>query len=198
MGGFLLWAALVWTPELEQAIQIQLEYTKDPAQRAVLETLQKNHSLEGLEEVPLGELRVTGYYTPVVYTREKAEKHAKMQGSVLFRHREGKLKLLSYRGKKAGKEIYRLLGDRPRGASGMPLVADYSAAVNPAKIPYGSVLLTEIDGEPRLLFAMDTGAKVQRNHEVDIYLGVGEEARKKAVKLHETREIGLLSSKLEN
>ncbi len=190
-------AVLVWTPELEQAVQIQLEHTKDPAQRAVLEALQKNHTLEGLEEIPLGDLRVTGYYTPVVYTREKAEKHAKMQGSVFFKHREGKLKLLSYRGKKSGKEIYRLLGDRPRGASGMPLVASYSAAVNPEKIPYGSVLLTEVDGKPRLLFAMDTGAKVRRNHEIDIYLGVGEDARKKAVKLHQTREVRLLSLKFE-
>jgi membrane-bound lytic murein transglycosylase len=190
-------AMLAWTPELEQAIQIQLEYTKNPAQQAVLETLRETHSLEGLDQLPLGKLRVTGYYTPIVYTREKAEKHAKMQGSAFFKHRKGSLKLLSYRGKKAGKEIYRLLGDRPRGASGMPLVAAYSAAVNPAKIPYGSVLLTHIEGEPRLLFAMDTGAKVQRNHEVDVYLGVGEEARRKAMKLHQTREVSLLSLKFE-
>ncbi len=191
---FLLAAlSIPWTPDLERAIQIQLQYTKDPAQTAVLESLRELKSLEGVSEVPLGKIRVTGYYTPLVYTHEAAQKHAKMQGSALVKSRKGVVKLMSYRGKKSGKELYRLLGDLPRGASGTPLVPGYSAAVDPERIPYGSVLLTQIEGKPRLLFAQDTGGKVRRNHEIDVYMGIGEKARQEALKLHRPREISLLS-----
>lgn len=189
--------SIPWTPDLERVIQIQLEYTKDPAQIAVLESLKESKSLEALSEIPLGELRVTGYYTPLVYTREQAQKHAKMQGSALLKNRRGQVKLLSYRGKRSGKDLYRLLGDLPRGASGMPLIAGYSVAVDPKKIPYGSVLLTHLDGEPRLLFAQDTGGKIQRNHEIDIYMGQGESARKQALKQHRYHEISLLTLKFQ-
>ncbi|MES2505027.1 MAG: 3D domain-containing protein [Myxococcota bacterium] len=190
---FFLLASLLWTPDLERVIQIQLEYTKDPAHRAVLQTLQDNKSLDGLIESPLGKLRITGYYTPLVLTSDKAKRHAKMQGSAFFKTPQGTVQLMAYRGKKSGKELYSLLGDLPRGASGMPLVAGYSAAVDPKKIPYGSVFLARIKGEERLLFAQDTGAKVQRNNEIDIYMGVGEQARKKALQLHKPYEIALLS-----
>ena len=182
-----------WTPELKRVIQIQLQYVKDPAQKAVLETLQEQKSLEGFKEVPVGQLRVTGYYTPLVDTREKAQKHAKMQGSAFWIGREGSRKLLSYRGKRAGKDFYSLLGDLPRGASGTPLVAGYSAAVDPKKIPYGSVLLAYIGGKPRLLFAQDTGAKIQRNNEIDIYMGQGESARREALKFYRPHKITLLT-----
>jgi membrane-bound lytic murein transglycosylase len=182
-----------WTPDLEHAIQIMLQYTKDPAQIAVLNSLRELKSLEGVSEVPLGKIRITGYYTPLVYTREKAQKHAKMQGSALFKNRQGQVKLMSYRGKKSGKEVYKLLGDLPRGSTGTPLIAGYSAAVDPNKIPYGSVLMAKIDGKPRLLFAQDTGGKVQRNHEIDIYMGLGEQARKEAMKLHKAYDVSLLS-----
>lgn len=191
----LLLAALhiPWTPDLERAIQIQLQYTKDPAQIAVLTSLQELKSLHGVSEVPMGKIRITGYYTPLVYTREKAQKHAKMQGSALFKNRQGQVKLMSYRGKRSGKEIYNLLGDLPRGSTGMPLIAGYSAAVDPDKIPYGSVLLAKIDGKPRLLFAQDTGGKVQRNHEIDVYMGLGEKARREAMKQYKSHEVSLLS-----
>lgn len=191
----LLLAALSipWTPDLERAIQIQMQYTKNPAQIAVLESLQTLKSLEGVSEVPLGKLRVTGYYTPLVYTREKAQKHAKMQGSAIFKNHKGVVKLMSYRGKKSGKDLYSLLGDLPRGASGTPLIAGYSVAVDPKKIPYGSILLARIDGQPRLLFAQDTGGAVQRNNEIDVYMGIGEKARREAMKLYSKREISLLS-----
>lgn len=185
--------SIPWTPDLERAIQIQLQYTKDPAQIAVLTSLQELKSLDGVSEVPLGKIRVTGYYTPLVYTREKAQKHAKMQGSALFKNRQGQVKLMSYRGKKSGKELYKLLGDLPRGSTGTPLIAGYSAAVDPNKIPYGSVLLARIDGKPRLLFAQDTGGKVQRNHEIDVYMGLGEKARREAMKQHRSHEVSLLS-----
>lgn len=185
--------AFEWTPDLERVIQIVLEYTKNPEQIEVLKHLQDTKSIDGLTVTSLGQLRVTGYYTPLVYTREKAQKHAKMQGSALFKNREGKVKLMSYRGKRGGQPLYALLGDLPRGASGMLLIAGYSAAVNSQKIPYGSVLLTEIHGKPCLLFAQDTGGRVQRNHEIDVYLGVGEKAHKEALKLHEQREVSLLS-----
>lgn len=192
---FLLLAlgSITWTPDLERVIQIQLEYVKDPALREVLETLQEQKSIEDLTEVSLGQLRVTGYYTPLVLTREKAQKHAKMQGSAFLKNRQGSMKLLSYRGKRGGKDLYSLLGDLPRGASGTPLIAGYSAAVDPKKIPYGSVLLAKIKGEPRLLFAQDTGAKIQRNNEIDIYMGLGEDARKEALKLHYPCPISLLT-----
>jgi membrane-bound lytic murein transglycosylase len=191
---FLLAAlSIPWTPDLERAIQIQMQYTKNPAQIAVLESLQELKSSQGVSEVPLGKLRLTGYYTPLVYTREKAQKHAKMQGSALLKNPKGIVKLMSYRGKKSGKDLYSLLGDLPRGASGTPLIAGYSVAVDPKKIPYGSVLLARIDGQPRLLFAQDTGGAVQRNNEIDVYTGIGEHARQEAMKLHTKREVSLLS-----
>ena len=199
MISLLLALSITWTPDLERAIQIQLQYVKDPAQKAVLETLQTQKNLEGLTEVSLGKLRVTGYYTPLVYTREKAQKHAKLQGSALLKDREkGSVKLLSYRGKRAGQDFYSLLGDLPRGASGTPLIASYSAAVDPKKIPYGSVLLAQVNGKPRLLFAQDTGGKIQRNNEVDIYMGLGESARKEALKLHRPFEISLLTPSVDS
>ncbi|MEI6806680.1 MAG: 3D domain-containing protein [Myxococcaceae bacterium] len=185
--------SIPWTPDLERAIQIQMQYTKDPAQLAVLSSLQELKNLDGVTEVPLGKVRITGYYTPLVYTREKAEKHAKMQGSAFLKNPKGIVKLMSYRGKKSGKDLYSLLGDLPRGASGTPLIAGYSAAVDPKIIPYGSVLLAHIDGKPRLLFAQDTGGKVQRNHEIDIYTGIGEKARKEAMKHYKPHEVSLLS-----
>src|SRR3989338_4755213 len=192
---FFLLAALsiTWTPDLERAIQIQLQYTKNPVQKAVLLNLWEQKNLNGLTEVSLGKLRVTGYYTPLVYTREQAQKHAKMQGSALFKNKKGSVKLMSYRGQRSGKDFFSLLGDLPRGASGTPLVAGYSAAVDPKKIPYGSVLLAYIGGKPRLLFAQDTGAKIQRNNEIDIYMGKGERARSEAIKFHRPHKITLLT-----
>jgi membrane-bound lytic murein transglycosylase len=185
--------AIEWTPDLERVIQIVSEYTKNPEQAAVLKHLQDKKNIEGLTVSSLGKLRVTGYYTPLVYTREKAQKHAKMQGSALFKNRDGQVKLMSYRGKRGGEPLYALLGDLPRGASSMPLIAGYSAAVNSKKIPYGSVLVAEIHGKVCLLFAQDTGGRVQRNHEVDVYMGVGEKAHREALKLHEQREVSVLS-----
>lgn len=189
--------SIPWTPNLERAIQIQMQYTKNPAQVAVLESLQELKSLQGINEIPLGKLHVTGYYTPLVYTREKAQKHAKMQGSAFLKNPKGVVKLMSYRGKRSGKDLYSLLGDLPRGASGMPLIADYSVAVDPKRIPYGSVLLARIDGLPRLLFAQDTGGAVQRNNGIDVYTGVGEKARQDAMRFHNRYDISLLSVTIE-
>ncbi len=95
-------------------------------------------------------------------------------------------------------------GQKPMGASGMPLVAQHSVAVDPTIIPYGSVLLARVPvldsagkvdhHDWRLLFAQDTGSAIKGPGHIDLYMGTGAQAKKLASNLHHYGEIWLLTS----
>lgn len=98
--------------------------------------------------------------------------------------------------------IERLLSKNPRyvffrvdqrqkiTASGMPIIDEHTVAVDTRHIPFGSVLLAEIPvrnakgqvtrQEWRLLFAQDRGAAITTNMRLDVYTGVGDQAKKQA------------------
>jgi membrane-bound lytic murein transglycosylase A len=93
-------------------------------------------------------------------------------------------------------------GQRPKGSTGISLIPLHSIAVDPEVIPYGSILLAKVPilndknqlsgHEWRLLFAHDTGSAIKGSGHVDLYMGIGDEAKRKASALHHYGEIWLL------
>jgi len=83
---------------------------------------------------------------------------------------------------------------KPIGAGNHPLTPYYSIAVDRQHIPLGSVLLANIPildtnneishHEWRLVLAQDVGAAIKGPGHVDLYMGVGIEARRQASFLH--------------
>ena len=75
-------------------------------------------------------------------------------------------------------------------ASGVPIVAGHTVAVDTKHIPFGSVILAEVPiinsfgekvgNEWRMLFPQDRGNAIKGPGRMDIYTGVGEPARKMA------------------
>lgn len=90
----------------------------------------------------------------------------------------------------------------PVGAANVPLTAGHSIAVDPEVIPLGSVLLglvplldehgELIRHEYRFLLAQDKGAAINGSGHVDVYYGIGDEAKKKANALKQFGRIWLL------
>ncbi|MCK5726944.1 MAG: MltA domain-containing protein [Thiotrichaceae bacterium] len=87
--------------------------------------------------------------------------------------------------------IYFSLDDKmPASASGLPLIAGHTVAVDTTFIPFGAVLLAETPefdsrGEIagyawRLLLPQDRGSAIKGQARIDIYMGVGERAKRKA------------------
>lgn len=92
-------------------------------------------------------------------------------------------------------------GENPYGAGHVPLVDDYSIAVDKRYIPLGSCLLALVpvrdpDGnirhEYRFLLAQDVGGAIRGAGHVDLYSGVGDEAREQANRLHHYGQLWLL------
>lgn len=86
------------------------------------------------------------------------------------------------------------VNDQPKGASGFPLSPEHSIAVDSRYIPLGAVLLAKVPvldqsgkltgHEFRILTAQDKGGAIQGPGHVDLYMGVGEDALKKASAMH--------------
>lgn len=82
----------------------------------------------------------------------------------------------------------------PRGSLHTEVQPEVSIAVDPNFIPLGSVVLAEVpqlnaEGEfvghqLRLLLAQDTGGAIKGPGHVDVYMGVGDTAQRKASALH--------------
>ncbi len=98
--------------------------------------------------------------------------------------------------------FFKAKGQEPKGSTGVALVPLHSIAVDPEVIPYGSILLAKVpilndknqlaSHEWRLLFAHDTGSAIKGTGHVDLYMGIGDEARRKSSALHHYGEIWLL------
>lgn|GEM_PF-3349105 len=98
--------------------------------------------------------------------------------------------------------FFRAKGKEPRGASGSHLTAGHSIAVDPRVIPYGAVLIGKVPilgpsdrvvrHEWRLLFAQDTGGAIIGGTHVDLYTGIGEDAKKLASHMHHYGELWIL------
>ena len=95
----------------------------------------------------------------------------------------------------------------PRGATNIPLVADYSVAVDKNFLPLGACLLAkipqknkgEITYDYRILLTQDAGGgAVHGAGHLDVYCGVGSSGKAKADALHHYGELWLLLPKQEN
>lgn len=96
----------------------------------------------------------------------------------------------------------------PQGAGSVPLSDEISIAVDKRYIPLGSCLLASVPiydvkkkrlrHEYRLLFAQDVGGKIRGPGHVDVYMGVGKQARRKASRLKHYGNLWLLLPKPEN
>ncbi|HIQ06850.1 MAG TPA: hypothetical protein EYH35_00135, partial [Thiotrichaceae bacterium] len=102
--------------------------------------------------------------------------------------------------------IYFHLSDSmPLSASGLPLIAGHTVAVDTKFIPFGSVLLAEIpqfDGEGkvvgyewRMLLPQDRGNAIVGQARLDLYTGVGELAKRQANLITGARRTFLLLKK---
>lgn len=94
---------------------------------------------------------------------------------------------------------------QPKGAGLVPLTGDYSIAVDKRYIPLGSVLLAAypvynrktrtIEHEYRIMLAQDVGGAIRGPGHVDVYMGVGPEAQRKASYLKHYGRLWLLLPK---
>ena len=102
---------------------------------------------------------------------------------------------------------FTLNNDVIKTASGVPIVAGHTVAVDTKHIPFGSVILAEVPiinslgqtvgNEWRMLFPQDRGNAIKGPGRMDIYTGVGESARKMANSLTGYGKAYLLLSKPE-
>ena len=93
----------------------------------------------------------------------------------------------------------------PIGSAMVPLTPNYSIAVDTRYIPMGSFLLSKVPvvnkknkvirHEYRLLLAQDIGGAIKGPGHVDLYMGIGDRARRKASALHHYGNLWLLLSK---
>lgn len=89
-----------------------------------------------------------------------------------------------------------LLG--PKGAYGIPLIAERAVAVDPTFVPLGApvYLATTYPGtqQPlrKLVFAQDTGAAIKGAARTDFYWGTGDQAGAQAGKMKQTGEMWVL------
>ena len=93
----------------------------------------------------------------------------------------------------------------PIGSAMVPLTPDYSIAVDTRYIPMGSCLLAKVPvvnrknktvgHEYRMLLAQDIGGAIKGPGHVDLYMGVGDRARRKASALHHYGNLWLILSK---
>ncbi|MEO1518058.1 MAG: murein transglycosylase A [Bacteroidota bacterium] len=93
---------------------------------------------------------------------------------------------------------------KPKGAGLVQLLADYSIAVDRRFIPMGSCLLARVPvihrnkvthHEYRVLLAQDVGGAIKGPGHIDVYMGVGEKARRKASSMHHYGNLWLLLPK---
>ncbi|NHC60904.1 murein transglycosylase A [Paenalcaligenes suwonensis] len=89
-----------------------------------------------------------------------------------------------------------LLG--PKGAYGIPLIAERAVAIDPTFVPLGSpvFLATTYPGSQkplqRLVFAQDTGAAIKGAARTDFYWGTGDEAGAQAGRMKQRGEMWVL------
>lgn len=92
---------------------------------------------------------------------------------------------------------------QPIGAGMVPLIEQYSIAVDPDYIPLGSCLLARVPviekdkvirHEYNLLLAQDIGGAIKGPGHVDLYTGIGSRAQRKASALHHYGQLWLLTS----
>jgi membrane-bound lytic murein transglycosylase A len=98
--------------------------------------------------------------------------------------------------------FFRAKGQYPKGAAGTKLTPKHSIAVDPKVIPYGAILIGKVPilgpshrvvkHEWRLLFAQDTGGAIVGGTHVDLYTGIGEQAKKLASHMHHYGELWIL------
>lgn len=91
---------------------------------------------------------------------------------------------------------------KPIGAGNEPLTPSYSIAVDRRHIPLGAVLLASVPildnnneishHEWRFVLAQDVGAAIKGPGHVDLYMGVGKEARRQASFLHHYGELWMI------
>lgn len=94
---------------------------------------------------------------------------------------------------------------QPKGAGHVPLLEELSIAVDKRYIPLGSCLLAsfpvynrktrKLRHEYRLFFAQDVGGRIRGPGHVDVYTGVGKNARRKANYLNHYGRLWLLLPK---
>ncbi len=101
--------------------------------------------------------------------------------------------------------FFRPLKARPSGAGQVPLTPGYSIAVDPKYIPVGSCLLAAVPihdkkgnfthHEYRVLLAQDTGGAINGPGHVDLYTGIGKQAKRDAGFTHHYGGLWLLLPK---
>ena len=101
--------------------------------------------------------------------------------------------------------FFKFSNKKPRGAGQVSLSKMISVAVDERYIPLGSCLLAKIprvskngkvlDFEIKLLYAQDVGGAIKGTGHIDIYMGVGNNAKKQASNLYHYGELYLLLPK---
>jgi membrane-bound lytic murein transglycosylase A len=88
--------------------------------------------------------------------------------------------------------VFFALSDGPiRGALSVPLTAGRSVAIDPQRVPLGSILYLETPSFRRFVVGQDTGAAIRGAH-ADLFVGHGERAGEVAGRLKETGALWLL------
>lgn len=80
----------------------------------------------------------------------------------------------------------------PLGSTGRSVTTEISLAVDPAHIPLGTPVWTEINGRSRLCIAQDIGSAIRGPNRGDLFCGTGPEAGRQAGSLNATGFMGVL------
>ncbi len=99
--------------------------------------------------------------------------------------------------------VKKTFGNRVMGAGNVPLTPGLSIASDKYKLPMGTCFLAEVPKpgkrftlhEPKFLFAQDVGGGVSGAGHVDYYMGIGEDARKRAEVMNHYGRMWLLLPK---
>ena len=96
-------------------------------------------------------------------------------------------------------------GEKPVGAANIALTPEVSIAVDPNFIPLSSILLAKVPTlneagelvghEFQIVIAQDKGGAIRGSGHVDVYFGIGNDAKKKASALHHYGVLWLLLPK---
>ena len=99
--------------------------------------------------------------------------------------------------------FFKMVNRKPSGAAAVPLSAEISIAVDSRYIPLGACLLAAVPvydpqskriiaHDYRILLAQDVGGAIKGTGRLDLYMGIGQEGRRRAEKMSHFGQLWLL------
>jgi membrane-bound lytic murein transglycosylase A len=146
----------------------------------------------------------------LAWLRSKRElANAQLQGSCMITFPDGDQDFLGFGGSVKGAGgtyvFFTKINKEVLGSGSFPIVAGYSAAIDPRFIPLGAMLLAElptvdkrgnnIGYRYRVIFAHDRGGAIQTTKRLDLYCGIGKKGLEAAKRVNSYGRLWLMLPK---